>query len=190
LKVSKARSEANRQAVVEAAGRSFREHGVRGVAVADLMQAVGLTHGGFYKKFGSRDDLVREAMARALTTSRQRLTNRVARATSDPFAVLVASYLSRGHRQNLAEGCAFAALSPEVSRSDDEALKEIFSDELERYLELVEGVMTAEPDQETRNRAIAAFSAMVGGLILSRVAQDPALAETILTATADELLKG
>lgn len=189
MKVSKAQSEANRQAVIDAAGKSFREHGLYGVAVTELMQAAGLTHGGFYKKFGSRDELVRQALEQALTASRQKLTNRIARAKTDPFAALVQGYLSPGHRQTLSEGCAFAILSPEVSRGKDMDLKEIFSEELDRYLELIEGVIAPDQDDEIRNQAISTFSTMVGALILSRVTQDPALSDRILSASANALLK-
>ncbi|AGT10851.1 TetR/AcrR family transcriptional regulator [Paracoccus aminophilus] len=188
MRVSKAKAEESRQSVVDAASHLIRARGLDGVAVSELMQAAGLTHGGFYKKFGSRDDLVQQATAQALARGRQRYTNLVATTKDDPLAAVVHNYLTPEHRDKTGEGCTLAALAPEVSRSDDNALHEIFSEELTAFLDLLEGVLSPQPDEAARDRAASTLSTLVGALILSRLSEDPALSERFLRASADAIL--
>lgn len=188
MRVSKAKAEESRQSVVAAAADLIRARGLNGVAVTELMQAAGLTHGGFYKKFSSRDDLVRQSTAMALARSRQRYTNLVATTKDAPLTALVETYLTSDHRDRMGEGCTLAALGPEVSRSEDKELHHIFSDELTAFLDLIEGVISPEPDEAAKDLAASTLSTLVGALILSRLSDDPALSARILRASRKALL--
>src|SRR5688572_31755633 len=114
MKVSREQAARNRERIVEAAAELFRERGFDGVGVADLMKEAGLTHGGFYGHFSSKDDLIAEASARALTGSLA-LWNKVAeRAPADPVSAVASAYLTSRHRDNPGAGCLLAALGPDV----------------------------------------------------------------------------
>src|SRR5271155_3058901 len=106
MRVSREQVAENRRTILEAAGRLFRERGFDSVTVAEVMQAAGLTHGGFYGYFKSKDELIAHALAEALQTT----------APLSDLAAYAAGYLSRTHRDNLAGGCATAALAAETIR--------------------------------------------------------------------------
>ena len=112
MKVTKAQAEANRALVVETASRLFRERGFDGVGVADLMAAAGFTHGGFYKHFGSKADLMAESTACGLAQT-------AAQAQGLDAATFVSHYLSRAHRDGRATGCTMAALSGDAARQPE-----------------------------------------------------------------------
>jgi TetR/AcrR family transcriptional regulator, transcriptional repressor for nem operon len=114
LKVSREQAAENRARVVEVAGRLFREKGFEGIAVAEIMKGAGLTHGGFYHQFGSKDELAAEACAQVL--SEQAAGWRKLAAGDDPLGMLVNSYLSARHRDGAGRGCAIACLAAEAVR--------------------------------------------------------------------------
>lgn len=188
MRVSRAQSEENRQAVIIEASRLFREHGFDGIGLSGLMQAAGLTQGGFYKKFKSKDDLARQAMAGALAKGRAKWTDLIAKTKVDRLAAFVRRYLADDHRDNIGQGCSFVALGGDAARRNDPELKEIFEVEARAYLDLLDGILSAEPDEATRDRSAAILSTMVGALLLSRVVRDPALSERFLRASADAIL--
>src|SRR3954468_3498661 len=101
----------NRERILQAAGRLFRERGFDGVSVAEVMQAAGLTHGGFYGHFKSKDDLIAESLAHALTP----------RGAAGDFAGFVKGYLAPEHRDDFAGGCPTAGLAAESIRQAPEA---------------------------------------------------------------------
>src|SRR5271155_3788539 len=107
MRVSREQVSENRRTILEAAGRLFRARGFDAVTVAEIMQAAGLTHGGFYGYFKSKDALIADALAEALARGA---------GPSDDWAAFVARYLSRPPRDNLAGGCATAALAAETIR--------------------------------------------------------------------------
>src|SRR5439155_6927971 len=115
MKVSREQAARNRQRIVEAAAQRFRERGFDGIGVADLMKDAGLTHGGFYGHFASKEDLVAEASARALMRSLALFTS-VAERGADPLSAIASAYLTSRHRDNPGEGCLLAALGSDVSR--------------------------------------------------------------------------
>src|SRR3954451_5784146 len=98
MKVSRDQAAKNRERIVETAAQLFRERGFEGIGVADLMKEAGLTHGGFYGHFSSKDDLIAEASARALMQSLALWSELADRATGNPLPALAAAYLSKGHR--------------------------------------------------------------------------------------------
>ena len=116
MKVSREQAAQNRERIVEAAAQLFRERGFDGIGVADLMKKAGLTHGGFYGHFSSKDDLIAEASARALTRSLADWSKVADRASGDPLSAVAGAYLTSRHRDNPGAGCLLAALGPDVSR--------------------------------------------------------------------------
>src|SRR5882724_763051 len=116
MKVSREQATENRERVIAAAAKLFRERGFEGVAVADVMKSAGLTHGGFYGQFASKEDLAAEACARSIEDTVSHWDKLVARAADNPLSALTASYLSTRHRDNPGKGCLLAALGPEAAR--------------------------------------------------------------------------
>jgi len=187
MKVSRARAEENRRTVVDAAGRLFREHGFDGVGLNELMRAAGLTHGGFYKQFKSKQDLAVEACDSLLAGSAERWQRVATQAGGEAFPVLVRRYLSAAHRDRRADGCAFAALGPDVARQDG-GLRRSFEAGLGAHLAVLDETMHGAPQPAPSNGALAALSTMVGALLLSRMVEDDTLSRRILDAAAGALL--
>jgi len=184
MKVTKAQAQANRAHIVETASTLFRERGYDGVGVADLMAAAGFTHGGFYKHFGSKADLMAEAAACGLTSS--------AAAVADlDVQAFVSEYLSRAHRDGPGQGCTLAALCTDAARQTD-AVKAAFAAGIEARLATratQEGQAQRDPDDAARARRIALMAQAVGALVLSRSCPDESrLADEILDACRADLL--
>ena len=173
--------------IVEVAARRIREAGTDGPGVAEIMAEAGMTHGGFYKHFDSRDELVAEAAQRACADGSHRLSETIAQA-ADPLAAMITGYLSTGHRDDPGTGCAVAALGGDVARPDN-AARGAYTEQVRRYIEGVTDLLGDEgADGDRRRRAIATVSAMVGALVISRGVEDPALSDEILEASRDALL--
>jgi TetR/AcrR family transcriptional regulator, transcriptional repressor for nem operon len=171
--------EKNHAAIVEIAAQKIRESGTEGPGVAEIMKAAGLTHGGFYKHFDSRDDLVAEAVEEAVAQSRDGFVA-VTEGADDPLASFVDWYLSPGHRDDPGAGCAVVALGADAARAD-ERVRATYTGQVERYIAQMEGLLGGE-GEEVRRRAIAAVSEMVGALLIARAVGDEDLSEEILAA--------
>ncbi len=173
MKVSREQVAENRQKILDAASRLFRAQGFDAVTVVDVMKAAGLTHGGFYGYFKSKDDLI----AQTLTY----VTAQGARADSD-LERYAASYLSPAHRDDLAGGCPIAALGAETVRQTPEAraaMAEGLRKQIERF-----AASSPQPDAAiVRRNAIGSYAAMVGAVILARLTQDPTLSDEMLDQT-------
>jgi TetR/AcrR family transcriptional regulator, transcriptional repressor for nem operon len=150
------------------------------------MKEAGLTHGGFYGQFKSKEDLKVQASRRALSRNKDRWAEVLAETPSEKLAALARFYLSDAHRDRRGEGCALAALGGDAPRYGPE-LQAAFKDGIEGYLELLDGIMSASSDEKRRDKTIAALSTMVGALVLSRAVGDEALSQKILSAAADEI---
>ncbi|MES2871208.1 MAG: TetR family transcriptional regulator [Pseudomonadota bacterium] len=176
MRVSKAQAQANREHIVETASVLFRERGFDGVGVADLMAAAGFTHGGFYKHFGSKADLMAEASANSLSRS---LVN----AEALDIQGFIDVYVSRAHRDASGSGCTMAALCGDAARQPDE-LKAAFADGIERTLQTLGDKYPLLPDAapaEARAKMIDMLAHAVGAIILSRACpDDSSLADEIL----------
>jgi TetR/AcrR family transcriptional repressor of nem operon len=181
VKVTREQAQKNRAHVVEVAGTEFRKHGFDGIGVADLMKAAGLTHGGFYNNFESKDALAAEAVTRVFAETIARMREHAA-SSSDPLAAVVHLYLSPEHRDSLAAGCAIAALSQDAARGS-EPLRAAFGAGIEGYLDLM-----VELARVTRARAMAIYSTRIGALTLSRTIPDRALADQILAEATASIL--
>lgn len=187
MKVSRAQAERNRNRIIDIAGQLFRERGFNGIGVADLMQAAGLTHGGFYGHFKSKEDLAAQACESALTKGREHWLAVIERAGSDPLAELVEFYVSERHRDARGNGCVFAALSGDAAR-DGKAVRSVLTEGLDAYLELLGQIVPGGSNAERRKKAIAAMAEMVGAIVLARMVDDPQLSKEILDATKASLV--
>jgi TetR/AcrR family transcriptional repressor of nem operon len=162
--------------IVKIASARIREAGIEGPGVAEIMQAAGLTHGGFYKHFGSRDDLVAEAADRAFADADQ-TAREVTEDAPDPLAAFVDWYVSTQHRDNPATGCPVVALGADVRRGDDR-VRAAYGRQVERYLGSLERLLGGGED--ARRRATVALSMLVGSVVLARAIDDEELSDEIL----------
>jgi TetR/AcrR family transcriptional repressor of nem operon len=176
-----------RQRILTAAGHLFREHGVDGIGVDAVMKEAGLTHGGFYLHFASKEALA-AAVSQSLLEQAARKWDQISR-TQDGDAALqriVLSYLDPTHLAS-ANSCPLTTLGPDVARRSTS--REAISDAL---LGMLDALARVQPNRVQPNRkrqkALASLSTMVGAVVLSRLADDPALAEAFLEAAADSLL--
>ena len=171
-RVSQAQAQENRRKVVHTAARLFREHGIDGVSVADVMAAAGLTHGGFYKHFDSRDELVAEAVERTFAES-QEATAAVIDGAEDPLAAFVNWYVSPEHRDNPASGCGVVALGADASRADPR-VRAAYTEQVKRYLAQLTQLLGDDA------KAAVALSTLVGAVLVARAVDDPALSDEII----------
>src|SRR5882762_5795334 len=148
--------------IVRVAAARFREAGVDGIGVADLMKDAGLTHGGFYRHFASRDELVAEAIERALHDG-GRVVDALANSNQAALAALVDAYLSAAHRDDLATSCAVTTLAGDVARSNDRA-RSAYTRQVGTYLELLIRLIPPDKHRSRRTKAIAALSTLVGAV--------------------------
>ncbi|WP_262120243.1 TetR/AcrR family transcriptional regulator [Serratia ficaria] len=179
MKVSKEQVRENRARIVEAASVLFRERGYDGVGIAELMSAAGLTHGGFYKHFASKADLLSEAMSCGFRRSAESSLG----VEREKF---IADYLSRQHRDAMGKGCVMSALGTDTARQS-ESIKATFSAGIERQLSLLADENGA--GSATRADLIDTLAHLVGALVLSRACPDDStLADEILDVCRSRLL--
>ena len=184
MKVTKEKAAKNREALVEAAGRLFRERGIDGVGVAEISKKAGLTHGALYAQFPSKEALAAEAFAFGLKPGFEKVSaDRNGRpATLTDF---LDDYLSSEHRDNPATGCPMAASASEVARQD-EVVCARFAEGFEQLAAVVEGGLGTHPVKaENRQRALAMIAAMIGGVAAARAVAktNSKLSNEILRAT-------
>jgi TetR/AcrR family transcriptional repressor of nem operon len=173
----KSREEAaqTRKRIVTAASEAFRKKGIVATGLNDLMRAAGLTHGGFYKHFESKDQLVAEACAEAVETA---ILEIMAAAASEKRGA-AAAYLSTGHRDNPATGCPLSAIGSELARSDEKT-RAVATDGFLRLVEIMAAQYGKIPRAVARRRALVAVSTMIGALTMSRIVTDSDLSAEIL----------
>src|SRR5260370_30889581 len=173
----KSREEAaqTRKRIVTAASEEFRKNGIVATGLNDLMSAAGLTHGGFYKHFESKDQLVAEACAEAVETA---TCERLAAAASEKGGA-AAAYLSAGHRDNPATGCPLSAVGSELARRDEKTRAAATAGFL-KFVEIMAGQFGKLPPATARRRALVAVATMIGALTMSRIVTDPELSAEIL----------
>jgi TetR/AcrR family transcriptional regulator, transcriptional repressor for nem operon len=192
MRKSRVEAAKTRERIVTAAAREFRSHGIEATGLADLMKAAGLTHGGFYKHFESKGQLVAEACAATLTPSEAAAYMPPKAAAKkkgrEALKARAAAYLSPGHRDNPQAGCPFAALGSELARADDEARATLTAG-LQRGLDLFAEHFDNVSPGEARRRAIVMASLMVGALTLARVVDDPKVSDTILRTGVEAVLR-
>lgn len=177
-----------RRQIVETASRLFRARGITPVSVADIMGALGLTVGGFYRHFESKDALVAEAIEAAADETAARYAKaREGAAGVELATARLDAYLSRGHRDHAERGCPVAALCSEVAH-ESLPTREAFTKALGRLLEVVGDVVPGDP-KGARERRLARTAAIVGAVVLSRATSDEALADDLLRAVRRDVLR-
>lgn len=191
-RVSREKTEQNRAAIEQASSRLIREHGLS-VSVADLMGAAGLTHGGFYGHFQSKDELTAIACATAFAESTARWKKRISGANDAKAAraALVEGYLSDHNRATPGASCPLAALVVDVAREEaDKPVRQAFNQGLERLVELLSAVQSSSEDSNRcRENAVVQISSMVGALVLARATQGDPISDEFLKTVRTRLLQ-
>ena len=184
---SKGQKARTHKRIVAVAAKRFREKGLAGFGIAELMKEAGLTVGGFYKHFDSRDELVAEALSDAFGVWQRQ--KEAAESSGHPlsFERLIDDYVSDVHRKNPGAGCAFSALAPEIARSDKRT-RAITSEQVQNDIQLIAALRPSRDKHTARSKAILTFSALVGAMSLARAVSDEALSREILNTVA-ELVK-
>ncbi len=188
-RVSKQQMERNRQAIEQVSSQLFRERGLNGVSVNDLMAAVGLTHGGFYGHFTSKDELAAVASREAFEESDRRWLAFSSQPGHHNLATLVNAYLAPRHRDDAAEGCPVTALASDVAReSNEKPIHQAYVAGVRSMLERLKSVSTQEDDALRHQQALAQMAMLVGALTLARATRGDALSEGFLNAARQALL--
>ncbi|OCJ42094.1 TetR/AcrR family transcriptional regulator [Agrobacterium tumefaciens] len=185
MRVSRAQAEENRETVINVASRLFREHGFDGIGLKDLMKGAGLTQGGFYKQFASKDDLAVQASRRAMESATRRWSEAAAD-SSDPLEAVMAFYLSKDHRGEKAEGCPLVALGSDATRQSEE-VRRPFEDGIRAHFEVLNELLDDTRSSNPSGKAMAILSLMVGAVTLSRIMEDENTSQGILDAAAEEI---
>ena len=176
------------QRLVRAAAGQFRDKGIDGISLAELMKLLGLTHGGFYKHFGSRDELVGEAVEYALAESDQNMRGLLFKDGKPDLARFVRTYLGAAHRDSRSSGCSISALSADVARKGGD-LQTLFRDQIERNIGMLSEALEGIPPGQRRDQSLLLLSALYGALSMARVAGDSRLSQEILRTVGGKLLE-
>lgn len=172
---------ATHQRIVEVAARRFRERGIDGISVGDIMKEAGLTVGGFYKHFESRDALVTEAFILALQDIEQ-----IQDALKTAPQRAISTYVSESHRSNVGRGCPISAMVNDMARAPD-ATREAFTERVGGIIDLLAESFPEEED--ARDKAMMIFSTCVGSIALARAVKDPILSNQIIEGALAAVLK-
>jgi TetR/AcrR family transcriptional repressor of nem operon len=179
MRRSRAETERTHSRIVERAAVLFREHGVEGIGLAGLMQEAGLTHGGFYRHFTSKDGLVAEACTHALEESVRRMRRRAERHPDAPLQAVIEGFLSADHVGDAGRGCAVAALGSDIFRCGP-ATREAFTRGVAELITLMAELQPQDDARARRDAAIASFAGMLGAVIMARGVSDPGLRRELL----------
>jgi TetR/AcrR family transcriptional repressor of nem operon len=178
-----------RRHIIESAATEFRNNGIDGTGLAGLMAAAGLTHGGFYKHFDSKERVVEEALTFAfesLVGSARRASS--ASAGNRGLQTLISGYLSDDHRDDAGHGCPLAALGCEIARGSDSVREAVTIGFLE-MVDLIADQIDGMPPAAARKEALWMFSTMVGAVTMARVVTDPEVSAAILRETRKHLIR-
>ena len=174
--------------IVKKASVKLREKGAHGIGVADLMKDAGLTHGGFYAHFDSRDALVIEAFTHAMDRSTARWRKLSEETPVEKrLSKIVNTYLAPVHRDDLGHGCAVPALAAEIARESVKT-RRVFSGRMEQMIDMLAEQFHGMPRKAARKEAVAALATMMGSLVMARVAGNGELSEEILKSGRDAVL--
>jgi TetR/AcrR family transcriptional repressor of nem operon len=179
---SQAEKAVSRKLILDSASRKFREAGLQGVSVGDLMSAAGLTHGGFYGHFATRDELILKALMQALDGNESARAVHSGRSGALDY---VRGHLTMEHCADPGRGCAVAALAGDVARAGRD-VRHLFTERLDRYINWMADLLGGHGKQ-TRAQAASMISTLVGALVLSRASNDPKLSKLILDGARNQL---
>ena len=183
VKKSKIETARTRQHIITTAAAEFRRKGVEGIGLSDLMAKAGLTHGGFYRHFKTKDDLVSEALGSAFPASTHKLDDAM-----EEIGVkeMISDYLSESHRDNRSQGCPFAALGGELARCD-RTVRDKATVSFLKQVKIIAGKLKSLSPGEAQKRALVLLSSIAGALNMARVVTDPKFSRAILQETAKSL---
>lgn len=184
MPLSKEHKAETRERILQKAGALFRRDGIDGVSVPAVMKEAGLTHGGFYAHFGSKDDLVSEIIARALDETSDHL-DAAAKNSSLPTEAVIDAYVGAFHRDHPEQGCVVAALGPEAARGAP-----VVRQALARGIRRAAGRLgeTLKLGDKSEDEALALYASLIGAIVLSRACgDDPEFSDHILQLCADQL---
>jgi TetR/AcrR family transcriptional regulator, transcriptional repressor for nem operon len=181
MKVSKEKMAEHREKILASAAQRFRERGFDGIGVSELMKEVGLTHGGFYGHFASKEELVALASSRAMDDSRARWQKIFDSAPDNPLSALMDYFVSARHCSLPGSGCLVAAVGSEVGRQP-ESVRDAVTAGLRKTFDLLGRVVSARTKEARRRKAITTYASMVGAVVLARAVNDAALSQEILEA--------
>jgi TetR/AcrR family transcriptional regulator, transcriptional repressor for nem operon len=184
MRVTREQAAENRGRIVDVAAQRFRERGFEGIGVSDLMKEAGLTHGGFYGHFGSKEELMAEAYRKALEHSHADWRKR-AEGSREPLVDMARHYLTTRHRDNPGRGCAVAALGADVARQGP-AVRQAFTEGLRTALDFMAGLAQGRTAKAKRRKAIQAYASWIGAMVLARAVDEPELSREILEAVVAE----
>jgi TetR/AcrR family transcriptional regulator, transcriptional repressor for nem operon len=189
MKRSKQQTAQTRLDIIEAASALFRERGLDGVSVAELMEKVGLTHGGFYKHFDSKEALMAEAAAAAFDESMREWRKAIeAKKDQDPVCALIDLYLSESHRKNLEHGCPVVSLGSEMTRSDG-TVRNRFAKGVRGMIEAFVEQLGDKPLEQRRELAITIVASLVGTMVIARCSDNDKTAQAYLDAARNQLTR-
>jgi TetR/AcrR family transcriptional repressor of nem operon len=188
MRYSKEHKQETHERIVKKASVRLREKGAHGIGVADLMKEAGLTHGGFYAHFDSREALVIEAFAYAMDRGTERWRMLAEQTPPDQrLATIVDSYLTPVHRDDPGRGCAIPTLGAEIARESPKTRK-AFAAKLEQMIDMLAAQIPDVPRKAARKQATAAIATMMGTLVMARVAGNGDFSDEILGAGRDAVL--
>lgn len=188
MKVSKEQMAANRERILGVAAQLFRERGFDGIGVSDLMKNAGLTHGGFYGHFSSKEDLMVHACERAHASKVNRWQKLADTSPDTAVATIIADYLKPAHRDAPGRGCMVAALAAEAPRQGP-SVKHAITSGAQAQIKVLTDLMPDDNEQTRKHKALTIYASLVGALIMSRAVDDPALSADFLKAMAEQLPK-
>jgi TetR/AcrR family transcriptional repressor of nem operon len=184
MRKSKQEAGRTRERIVETAAAAFRRNGIDGTGLSDLMAAAGLTHGGFYRHFESKDQLVAEACAAACDSVAEATAAALSRKKKrNGLEALAATYLTADHKEDAAGGCPFVALGSELARADQKT-REAATEGLLKLVDVIAQQQGQTKPDVARRRALVALSTMVGALTLARMVTDPKLSALLVQEAA------
>jgi TetR/AcrR family transcriptional regulator, transcriptional repressor for nem operon len=186
MKVSREQAAINRERILEVGTRLFREHGLDGIGVADLMREAGLTHGGFYGHFDSKEELMAKACERGLAKSVAKWESLYVRDGPDALAAMADHYLSARHRDHPGAGCIAAAVGVEAARHGP-SVRRAYTNGVRSLVDVLAQVVPGRARAARRKRALATFAAMIGAMVLARAVDDSELSADILEAVRDSI---
>jgi len=189
MRYSAEHKQETRERILRSASRHFRQRGGEGVGIADLMSKLKLTHGGFYKHFDSKEELLAEAIAKAFEDVEQRFAETVNKAKpGTELKTLIENYLSVEHCANPAEGCPMAALASEIGRLPPKARTQI-DQAIKRRVKRVSRLMPGATEKEREKKTMALLSGLIGTISVARALGDWEARKTVLEASKDFYIK-
>ena len=180
MRKSKQEAAETRRRIVTVAAREFNKSGIDRTGVADVMTAAGLTTGGFYKHFSSKDQLVAEALGGALENSLDSVESK----RGGDLGAIAAGYLSEKHRDSLESSCPLPSVGSELRLAENDA-RQAITKGIDRFVSIIQACFPDLPAKEAKPKARAILSAMVGAMVLSRIVTDPKLSDQLLRDTKD-----